>query len=371
MTDIQQQQQVHIFQEQTSSLVGASNSETDQEINYQLCMARKADKSQCTHRKKWGDYCGVHYNKPNIKRIDEEFTPLNKKKKIRISKIIENSANNKIDKNFKYAIELGARNIDKVVKIQKVYKGWIVRHLNKMRGPALFRRNLCNNREDVYLFEPIENIHMNDFYSLLDEDGFIYGFHIESIYKYIECAKNKKEIMNPYNKNLLTDQTIKTIEKLYNYCNKLGIHNKINNELPIDEKFQIRNKVLNVFQKMDDLNNYTDIEWFLGLTHMQLFKLLYSIKDLFEYRMELSPTKKYSIIRNGHVFIKNNSFYKHLTFNSLRNEMIDEFDRLVSEGQTRDDKYLGSLVILSGIVEMVPSCSLAYPWLIQGTFGHV
>ena len=118
------------------------------------------------------------------------------------------------------------------------------------------------------------------------------------------------------------------------------------------------------------LNNYTDIEWFLGLTHIHLLKLLLSIKDLFEYRMELSPTKKYNILKNGHIFIKNSSFYKHLTFNALRNELIDEFDRLVTEGQTRDDKYLGSLIILSGIVELVPNCALAYPWLIQGTFGY-
>jgi len=359
-------QSVHIIQEPISL-----NDNNDViEINYNLCMARKANGLQCSHRKKTGDYCGIHLIKTNLKRIDE---PIIKKKKnsrkILNEPIINNKSNDKLI--FKNAIELGARNIDKVVRIQTVFKGWFMRYLNKMRGPGLFNRRICNNQEDIYLFEPINNIHLNDFFSFLDEDGFIYGFHLESIYKYIENARDKNSINNPYNKNIIPKNIITNIVKLYKTCSRLGFHDKIKNELPNDEKFKIRSKVMNVFQKMDELNNYTDIEWFLGLTHVQLYKLISNIKDLFDYRMELNSVKKYKILKNGHIFIKNNGFYKHLTFNAIRNEIIDEFDRLVSEGETRDDKYLGSLIILSALVEMVPTCALAYPWLIQGTFGHI
>ena len=121
---------------------------------------------------------------------------------------------------------------------------------------------------------------------------------------------------------------------------------------------------------MDKLNNYTDIEWFMGLTHIQLLRLLNSMKDLFEYRLQLTIDKKYKIIKNGHLFIKNSNFYKHLTFQNLRTTMIEEFSRLITEGETRDDQYLGSLIILTALTELVPSCAQAYPWLVQGSFDH-
>ena len=60
MTEILQQ--VHILQEGSANLEG----QLQTQINYLLCMARKADGTQCSHRKKVGDYCGVHSNKPSI-----------------------------------------------------------------------------------------------------------------------------------------------------------------------------------------------------------------------------------------------------------------------------------------------------------------
>ena len=64
------------------------------------------------------------------------------------------------------------------------------------------------------------------------------------------------------------------------------------------------------------------------------------------------------------------NFYKHLTFQNLRTTMIEEFSRLITEGETRDDQYLGSLIILTALTELVPSCAQAYPWLVQGSFDH-
>ena len=122
-------------------------------------------------------------------------------------------------------------------------------------------------------------------------------------------------------------------------------------------------------QKMDELNNYTDIDWFMNLTNLELIKLIYGIKDLFDYRLELTNTKKRQIIKSGVVFYKDNNYYKYQPFDKLREEIIDEFDKLVSEGETKDERYLGSLIILSGLVERDNNCATAYPWLLQGSFN--
>lgn len=335
-------------------------------INHLHCMARKADKTQCGHRKKTGDYCGMHTNKPNILRIDQ---PLPDKKKRAYTKKAKDPDIKSSDPYFTNDfIERVKRNVKGIIKIQSIFRGMLVREANRLRGPGYMNRSLCNNTEDIYLFEDLKDIYPDDFMTIKDSDGFIYGFHIESIYKYIELSRGKPQINNPYNKNIISDNTIRNIERLYKLCKIIGIHNTINNTLPTDPKFILRNKVISVFQKMDELNNYTDIEWFMTLTNLELVRLVFLVKDLFDYRMELSPIKKKKIIKAGIVFIKDNHYYKHLPFYKLRDEIIDEFDKLVSEGETRDDRYLGSLIILSGIVELVPNCAIAYPWLIQGTF---
>jgi hypothetical protein len=340
----------------TDSVHILDNNTDDPTINYMCCMARKADKTQCTHTKKIGEYCGMHYNKSNIIRIDEPI--MNKPKRVYIKKT------RIINKTIK-----SNRNVNSVITIQSWFRGCLVRMANRLRGPGFYNPSLCNNTEDIYLFEDINKIHPDDIFTMKDKDGFIYGFHIESIYKYVDINRDKENITNPYNKTVIPYETIMTIEKLYRYCKIIGFHNKIQNILPIDPKFLLRNKVIRVFQKMDELNNYTDIEWFMNLTNMELIKLIYGIKDLFDYRLELTNTKKRQIIKSGVVFYKDNNYYKYQPFDKLREEIIDEFDKLVSEGETKDERYLGSLIILSGLVERDNNCATAYPWLLQGSFN--
>ena len=326
--------------------------------NLKNCMARKKDGNQCTHIKKIGDYCGVHLKKLNVLRVDEAC--LKKNKKNNVNRIRD-------EKNGGNTIQSGGA----AITIQSAFRGWLVRKSNVLRGPGYKNVALCNNTEDIYLLESLTEIHPDDFFTMKDIDGFIYGFHIESVHKYVfGCRVNGGgAITNPYNKSIITNDIVENIDNLYRLCCIRGVRNKIQNVLPTDQKFVFRNKVITVFQKMDDLNNYTDINWFMNLTNLELIRLVYLIKDLFDYRMELSSVKKSRIVRMGTVFYKDSHHYKHVSFSHLRNEIIDELNRLVSEGETRDDRYLGSLIILSGLVELDENCAMAYPWLVQGTFN--
>jgi hypothetical protein len=330
-------------------------------FNINSCMARKSDGTQCGHKKKMGDYCGVHLKKIHVLRIDEPIIKkIKKERKTNRKRIVDCSTQLK-----------NTQGSSAATRIQSAFRGWIVRKSNQLRGPGFANVSLCNNAEDIYLLESLSEIHPDDIFTMKDKDGFIYGFHIESIYKYVvESNRVKGQITNPYNKSVITNDTVQDIKKLYRLCRIKGVRNTIENILPNDAKFVFRNKVITVFQKMDELNNYTDIDWFMNLTNIELIRLVYLIKDLFDYRMELSTIKKSKIIKAGCVFYRDNNYYKHLSFSNLRNEIIDELNRLVSEGETRDDCYLGSLIILSGLVELDQNCADAYPWLVQGTFNN-
>lgn len=321
------------------------------------CMARTPKNTQCAFKKKFGDFCGKH-NKDNISRIDEPVpvpVKLKRKKKTVVVKDIEH----------RLSLHYSA------IKIQSLFKAWLLRRYNKMRGLALFNRRLCVNDTDVYLLDDITTIYPTDFFSMLDADGFVYGFHIETIYKHIDMNKDKPIINNPYNQNPLTTLIVHNVRTLHSYCLKRGFINKIENDIPNEELYAVRNKTVSIFQKMDQLNNYTNIDWFMELSHHNLFRLLYNVKDLYEYRMNLDSIRKMELMPEGRIFNKPRFIYKQMSFERLQHEILDEFNILVSFSENRDDRYLGCLIILTGLVDISPNCALEYPWIVQGNFQEM
>jgi len=62
------------------------------------------------------------------------------------------------------------------IKIQRVFRGYLQRKLNFLRGPALKKRSICTNDMDFYTMDDMVEIPTSQFYSYKDEDGFVYGF---------------------------------------------------------------------------------------------------------------------------------------------------------------------------------------------------
>ena len=69
-----------------------------------------------------------------------------------------------------------------IIKIQRIFRGLIVRKYKMLHGPAAMKRSLCTNTEDFITMEPLEEITFHQFLSYKDEDGFIYGFDIISLH---------------------------------------------------------------------------------------------------------------------------------------------------------------------------------------------
>ena len=39
-------------------------------------------------------------------------------------------------------------NINKIIKIQSIFRTKYIQHINKLKGPGLFNRKICTNEED-------------------------------------------------------------------------------------------------------------------------------------------------------------------------------------------------------------------------------
>lgn len=341
------------------------------------CMARRKNdiKLQCKYKKKIGDYCGFHKN-GNVHRVDkpikETFYIIKKKyfdntnyNKILV-KDIKNSLKyynikfhyshkkkqlyQKLEINFKLE-----ENINDIIKIQKFYKKYIIKKRILFHGPALYERNLCVNEEDFFTCMQIEDIPNNCFFSFRTEEGFVYGFDIYTFHKLVI-----NNYPNPYNQKKFPKNIINKYKKLYN-----SKKHKINFVNKLTSKQMLEQRALYVFHKYDKLDHYTNINWFLNLSREKLKKFYTLAEDIWNYRAQLPFNIKKKIIPSGIAFhIPIGKLYEY-SKSTLRNIILEEMDRFVSLGQTRDDKVMGAMYMLTALVAVSPEAAQAMPHLIQ------
>ena len=85
------------------------------------------------------------------------------------------------------------------LRIQKVFRGFLCRKLHRLQGPALGDRKICTNDTDFFTMDDMSEIPTTQFYSYRDEDDFVYGFNIVSLYNLIQ--KEGMRAKNPYNRS--------------------------------------------------------------------------------------------------------------------------------------------------------------------------
>jgi hypothetical protein len=94
-------------------------------------------------------------------------------------------------------IEKYFKDMVSATKIQKIYRGWIVKNSFKLRGKAFLERSICVNDTDFVTLEPLPEIPYELFFSYQDEKNFNYGFNITSL---IQLIRTKSSVTNPYNR---------------------------------------------------------------------------------------------------------------------------------------------------------------------------
>ena len=98
------------------------------------------------------------------------------------------------------------------IKIQRMCRGFFVRLSLKLRGIAFKNIKNCVNETEFYTLEPLTEIPKELFFSYTDSTNFTYGFNVNSL---ITLYKKKGKIINPYNRERLSNEVTQTIFSLY------------------------------------------------------------------------------------------------------------------------------------------------------------
>jgi hypothetical protein len=349
---------------------------TNKEVTdeYMECISKKCEKRMQTFKKplkitdeyiviptiqSYNDITKYNYSLPQLKMIAKEY-------KLKIS----GNKPQLVLRIFSYLFFSSY-----IIKIQKIFRGFLVKKYKSLHGPASMNRKICTNADDFITMEPVEEINFNQFLSYKDTDGFIYGFDIISLHNLFLKSKDIESVRNPYNRNLIPEAVIKTIKSVVRLSRILKIKVNLHYEddtqnLSMEKVLELR--ALQLFQHIDLLGNYSNSQWFLSLNRNQIVKFVKELNDIWNYRAQLSNEVKRNICPpNGDPFRNLSIQYLHTEaqlFN-VKKLVLEIMEKFVNSGINNDSKSLGAYYILGALTLVNNEAATSLPWLFQ-SFEH-
>lgn len=262
------------------------------------------------------------------------------------------------------------------IKIQATFRGFLQRKLNKIRGPGFLNRSLCVNDSDFCTLEDIKEIEYYQFYSI-QSNSKIYGFDICSLYNYIKNYqkehKTKGLPSNPYDRQPFNELLLENIREYIRVSKIFGI--KLNIVIKDEYKsysLEEKNKMdaLQIFQRINELGNYSDQQWFLSLEKERLILFLRELYDIWNYRANLTQETKCNIcsphgrpFRNTGVY--NFTMLQNRPFFQVQELALKIINNFIKDAVDNDFKALGAYYVLGALTIVNHNAAESLPWLFQ------
>lgn len=252
------------------------------------------------------------------------------------------------------------------IKIQSQWRRHLCEQFIKKHGPAIKNKKICVNETDFLTMNDIELLPLKEFFSYEDVDGMVYGFDIKSIYNLI--LKEKNQAKNPYNRKPFPKGMRQDINYIITIGRALNLEINLNmeNDNLTPEKYN-ELRIVDLFQAIDDLGNYTNAEWFSSLTRIHLIRFIRELLDIWSYRANLDYTIKREICPPiGNPFMGINiNVLPNKTQNELREISLLIIERMVKTGVNHGSKCLGANYVLCALTLVNVDAAVALPWLYQ------
>ena len=147
--------------------------------------------------------------------------------------------------------------------------------------------------------------------------------------------------------------------------NKIIINANTSSDDNLSSQKKMELKVLDIFQHINFLGNYSDQNWFLQLNRSRLLSFLNELIEIWNYRSGINTETKCAICHpSGNPF--RNIQYLHSQHNDIykiRTVIVDILHELVFSGIDADNQILGSYYILTALTIVSEPAATALPWL--------
>lgn len=277
-----------------------------------------------------------------------------------------------------------------IVRIQRKFRNFISSKYKTLGGPGYLDTTKCVNDTDFYTFDKLSCIKPLELFTYRDNDDKVYGFHIASIFHLI--ISSYPNITNPYNRKLIPANIINNLYEKLIYGSLLGFRvsvklddNEEDELLPgitntpsnnsestgLSREKQEELFIVDLFQHINTLGNYSDSEWFIVLQRDELIRFIRHIHDIWYYRANLTQEIKERISPpNGNPFVLHNAHVNLnvitlLTAAELRTICVSIIERMTRRGISREDQCLGAFYVLATLTIVNQDARNALPWLYE------
>ena len=244
---------------------------------------------------------------------------------------------------------------DAAAIVQAAWNRWIARRA----GPLLQFREESNNPFDFYSSDPIETIKLRDFVSFVDKAKG-YCMDIQSAVSLLDHATKSKETpLNPFNREPLPATFLRRI--------RLHRHTALWTGLAAMTELQkTQLAATDAFRLIEDLGYYTDPEWFLSLSAIELLRLYIELADIWYHRAGLSHEDRSRIVPGPRrPFPVRVQVAYTFDMPALQTLVLETCRLLVSAAAARADKQLGVMYVVGALSMLSAGAGAAYPWLTE------
>jgi hypothetical protein len=244
------------------------------------------------------------------------------------------------------------------ILIQRIWKTYSLKQYYSRQGPARNNFTLANNKSDIYTLEDLDTIPKVYFFSFHDSNKHIWAFDIRTLSYLCSKSKNTK---NPYTQEILSKEILNKIDKRIDWLKKYKYTITYDNPSLTNEQMW-NQKVLQVFNKMENLGFLFNSEWFHEMDKEDSILFYKNLYNIWNYRLQLSIQEKNSIIPG---FNRKKLFkYSIEELNDKEEKVLRKNNLQIIEQFLSSNNTLGAMYILMGLSYVNDSICESYPWIL-------
>jgi len=247
--------------------------------------------------------------------------------------------------------------------IQSRFRGYI----NRLVYSNINKAEDCVNDTDFFTLELLTELN-NKIFFIFRENGFNYGFNIKSIY---HLVKQKGKVLNPYTRNEIPEDIIRKVKSYVRVSSILCLDNNLkikNAKDNLSDEKKLELDVITVFQKIDNLNNISNPNWFLSLGRFRLIRFYRELIDIWSYRLQIESEIKRNIIPPHGKPFPSQPHFNSMSLFETRKFVLSIIDKFVSNGTADNYKSLGAYYVLGALTIVNQNAAYSMPWLFESFY---
>ena len=168
---------------------------------------------------------------------------------------------------------------------------------------------------------------------------------------------------NPYTREPLSPLTLARLRRHRAWALRRALPVRHEAPAPASAEQQRRMRAVDLFAHLDELEHYTDADWFLRLDARGHKRLYAELHDIWVHRAELSPSARVALAGRGRLFPQPPQQVWRLPQAAVEALTLDVIETLTTTAAERADRVLGAMYVVTALTLVAPGAREAYPWL--------